>query len=90
MAYFDDSFQSVKFSFILLAAQLSIPRATIHDTTIAGYRVPKHTLVIAHLASIHLDPKLFKDPLDFHPERFLDEKGQFKNPDFYNPYGFGK
>lgn len=69
--------------------QLSIPRATIHDTTIAGYRVPKHTLVIAHLASIHLDPKLFKDPLEFHPERFLDEKGQFKNPDFYNPYGFG-
>ena len=46
--------------------------------------------MIVNMASIHLDPVLFEDPLVFRPERFLDENGKFKKLDHYNPYGIGK
>jgi hypothetical protein len=48
------------------------PREAAVDLTIAGYRIPKGTLILwsAHLAG--RNPSAWPDPLQFNPERFAD------------------
>ncbi|XP_066988071.1 cytochrome P450 2L1-like [Macrobrachium rosenbergii] len=46
------------------------------DITVAGYRIPKNTVMFAHSESCHRDPKYWKKPNDFFPEHFLDEDGK--------------
>ncbi|KAF8788486.1 Cytochrome P450 2C38 like protein [Argiope bruennichi] len=46
------------------------------ETTIEGYRIPKRSIVIANLYSIHFDPKLFPNPDKFDPGRFLNSEGK--------------
>lgn len=41
------------------------------DSTISGYNVPKDTLVIMSLYTISRDPKYFRNPEVFMPERWL-------------------
>nr|GMD77823.1 cytochrome P450 CYP82D47-like [Ipomoea batatas] len=43
----------------------------IEDCTINGYHIQKGTRVISNLAKIHRDPKVWVDPNEFRPERFL-------------------
>ena len=76
-------------SIIVVSAQITIPHAALKDTDLGGYTIQKNTIVIVNLASIHLDPTLFEDPLAFRPERFLDDKGKFRKLDHYNPFGIG-
>jgi cytochrome P450 len=48
------------------------PREAAVDLTIAGYRIPKGTLILwsAHLAG--RNPSAWPEPLQFNPERFAD------------------
>lgn len=48
------------------------PRQARRDLDVAGYRIPKGTLVLwsAHLAG--RDPRAWSDPLRFDPDRFVD------------------
>uniref|UniRef100_A0A2N9IFN5 Cytochrome P450 n=1 Tax=Fagus sylvatica TaxID=28930 RepID=A0A2N9IFN5_FAGSY len=61
---------------------LSGPREFHEDCTIGDYHVPKGTRLIVNLWKIQTDPRVWSDPLDFKPERFLtthkdvDVKGQ--------------
>ena len=41
------------------------------------------------VASAQHDPKVFLKPTEFQPERFLDEAGNLKMPEKYNPFGMG-
>ena len=41
-------------------------------------------------AAVHMDPKIFPDPEEFNPERFLDGKGQFRRNDHVVAFGMGK
>ncbi|KAA0194234.1 Cytochrome P450 CYP3216A1 [Hyalella azteca] len=50
--------------------------ATPEDTTLGEYHIPKQTLVIANLWGIHHDPKVWGDPHEFRPERFLGPEGK--------------
>nr|GLL44232.1 cytochrome P450 CYP82D47-like [Ipomoea trifida] len=50
---------------------LSIPHEAIEDCTINGYHIQKGSRVIPNLAKIHRDPKVWVDPNEFRPERFL-------------------
>ncbi|XP_059454035.1 cytochrome P450 CYP82D47-like [Corylus avellana] len=52
-------------------APLSGPREFSEDCIIGGYHVPKGTRLITNIWKIHIDPRIWSDPLAFAPERFL-------------------
>lgn len=54
----------------------SLPHSTTADTTLVGYHIPKGTVILPNLWSVHHDPNVWKDPHLFNPRRFLDEKNQ--------------
>lgn len=43
------------------------------DTVVDGYDIPKGTLCFVNWSCIFFDPKLYKNPHQFDPERFLEE-----------------
>ncbi|KAG7943795.1 hypothetical protein I3843_15G062100 [Carya illinoinensis] len=46
-------------------------REAIQDCTIGGYHVQKGSLIIVNMWKIQTDPRVWSDPLEFKPERFL-------------------
>lgn len=59
------------------------------DTTIGGMKIEKGTGVIAQISTLMLDEKVFPNPLQFNPERFLDN-GKLKKVDELVPFSIGK
>lgn len=69
---------------------LGISHRAICDTELFGYKIPKGTIVLPSLYSIHMDPKYWKDPLAFRPERFLDNNKRIAADEkFFAPFGYG-
>lgn len=68
---------------------LNVPRAVTVDTTLAGYHLPKGTVVLTNLTALHKDPKEWATPDTFNPEHFL-ENGQFKKKEAFIPFSIGK
>ncbi|XP_016665155.1 methyl farnesoate epoxidase-like isoform X1 [Acyrthosiphon pisum] len=63
---------------------------TIRKTTLQDYIIPKDTLVLASIWSVHMDEQHWGDPEVFRPERFLDSKGKIINDSWLMPFGVGK
>ncbi|XP_014665418.1 PREDICTED: cytochrome P450 2J2-like [Priapulus caudatus] len=55
---------------------LGVLRATTQDTTLAGYDIPKHAVLIPNLWAVSHDPRYWDKPDEFRPERFLDADGK--------------
>ncbi|XP_023243956.1 cytochrome P450 2J6-like [Centruroides sculpturatus] len=55
---------------------LNLMRHCIEETTIQGLSIPKGSIVIANIWSVHNDKDYWKDPEIFRPERFLDATGK--------------
>ncbi|KAF2324451.1 hypothetical protein GH714_014290 [Hevea brasiliensis] len=73
----------IKESFRLYpAAPLSVPHESIEDCIVGGYHIPAGTRLIVNISKIHRDSRLWLNPSEFQPERFLtthknvDVKGQ--------------
>ncbi|KAB1217072.1 Geraniol 8-hydroxylase [Morella rubra] len=75
------------------ALPLLIPRSPSKSSTIGGYTVPKGARVMLNVWAIHMDPKIWDNPLEFRPERFLEDSGRldYSGNDFnYLPFGSGR
>ena len=72
-------------------AEVAIPHYTLSDTTLAGYRVPKDTVVMTNLMAVHLDPSLWENPNSFDPRRHIDSDGQLiTNSGNFLPFSAGR
>lgn len=73
-----------------MAVPLAIPHMTSEKTVLQGYTIPKGTVVIPNLWSVHRDPAIWEKPDDFCPDRFLDDQGQLLKRETFIPFGIGK
>ncbi|XP_030429796.1 cytochrome P450 2J2-like [Gopherus evgoodei] len=67
----------------------SVPRMATSDTTLAGFYVPKGTLLIPNLTSVLFDKNEWETPHTFNPKHFLED-GQFKKRETFLPFSAGK
>lgn len=54
---------------------VSFPHTNKVATTLAGYTIPANTAVLLNIRYINRDPRFWKDPLEFNPERFMGPEG---------------
>ncbi|XP_058098045.1 geraniol 8-hydroxylase-like [Magnolia sinica] len=70
---------------------LLIPRRTGEACEVCGYNVPKHTIVFVNVWGMARDPKVWPDPHEFNPERFVGREIDVKGQDFeLLPFGTGR
>ncbi|KAL6641536.1 hypothetical protein ACP70R_019717 [Stipagrostis hirtigluma subsp. patula] len=71
-----------------------LPRKVVDDgVSLRGFAVPKGTYVLINLWAIGRDPRLWHEPEEFKPERFLSTNKalHFRGTDFaYRPFGAGR
>ena len=57
---------------------------------INGYRIPQGSYILVNVWSILHDPRYFKEPMEFKPERFFVENDKIvKNLDGFFPFSVG-
>lgn len=64
-------------------------RVSTVDEEIGGFRVPADSLVIILIDSIHHNPTVWEDPLEFRPERFSPEASAGRSRAAFIPFGMG-
>lgn len=52
---------------------LSWSRLSIRDSVVDGYHVPAGTTAMVNMWAIMRDPQVWNDPLNFNPDRFLQQ-----------------
>ncbi len=66
-----------------------IPRTAVNECEVGGYRVPAGSRILMSQYLIHHDPRFYKDPEDFDPDRWTPEM-EAELPDYaYFPFGGG-
>ncbi|KAM6963010.1 cytochrome P450 2J2-like [Aplochiton taeniatus] len=69
---------------------LGFPKMASKDSTLGGYFIPKGTAIVINLSSVLFDKMEWEKPDTFHPEHFLDSKGQFRRREAFLPFSAGK
>ena len=80
-----------------LASSPIVPHLARYDTSIAGYLVPKGTMVLFNVYHLNLSPDLWPGPdpdgggpLSFRPSRFVTPEGNVLKPDYFFPFSHGR
>ncbi|KAG6493680.1 cytochrome P450 81Q32-like [Zingiber officinale] len=69
------------------AAPLLLPHESSGECFVAGFRVPPGTILLVNAYSIQRDPRIWKAPEVFAPERFEEGKAEGK---WMIPFGMGR
>ncbi|XP_047971090.1 iridoid oxidase [Salvia hispanica] len=70
-----------------------VPHKAMESCKLLGFHIPKETQILVNTWAIGRDPKKWKDPHEFKPERFMDPN---KAPDYkghhyeFIPFGSGR
>ena len=71
-----------------------ISRRSLTESKVENYAIPKDTLLFVNLWTMGRDPDNWKNPMEFRPERFLEDStglSDVKRLDFqYLPFGVSK
>lgn len=70
-------------------APLNVVHSTKEESTLAGYTIPKNTLIIPMLYSVSMDTKYFQNPTKFDPNRFIDTRGNLIKNEAVIPFSTG-
>ncbi|KAL5491876.1 hypothetical protein EMCRGX_G017242 [Ephydatia muelleri] len=70
-------------------APLAVGRMCTENIQLGGIDIPKGTAVIVPVMSIHQDPKIWEDPMNFRPERFSVEEKEKRPQLCHLPFGWG-
>ena len=88
-------FSSLKYTYaVIQEVQRFYPAApwleklTTEDVVVDGVRVPANTTTLILKHALHMDPKEWKSPDEFNPERFLSEAKR-RHPFSYVPFSAG-
>ncbi|KAH9290173.1 hypothetical protein KI387_034290 [Taxus chinensis] len=65
-------------------APLLQPHQSIEACTVGSFQIPAGTTLMINAWAIQRDEKVWKNPLEFIPERFLDEGGEREIDNIYN------
>ncbi|KAG5252430.1 cytochrome P450 [Salix suchowensis] len=72
---------------------LLVPRESLEDCYVGGYLVPRGTQLLVNAWKLHRDPRIWENPCEFGPERFLTSHGSIdvRGKQFeYVPFGSGR
>lgn len=73
------------------ALPLLAPHSPSKSTVVSGYTIPKGSQVLINAWAIHRDPYSWEKPLEFKPERFLNNNWDYNGSDLsYIPFGCGR
>lgn len=73
----------------LIEQEFYVPNKYLQDTVLGNYVVPKGAMVIPLQWAMHLDPKVWKDPEEFKPSRFLSSDATLLKPQEFIPFQTG-
>ncbi|KAJ4908762.1 Cytochrome P450 71B2 [Raphanus sativus] len=69
----------------------TVPRETSSKwIKVGGYDIPPKTKLLVNLFAVQRDPKIWENPEDFIPERFLEKNIELMGSKGYAPFGFGR
>ncbi|KAK3607504.1 hypothetical protein CHS0354_031126 [Potamilus streckersoni] len=69
---------------------ISISHAPVTDVSFRGYHIPKGMKLLPDIHSVLSDPKIWGDPENFRPERFVSDNGTLLKPDEFIPFFTGR
>ncbi|KAJ8618960.1 hypothetical protein MRB53_015146 [Persea americana] len=73
-------------------APLAVPHKATRDTTLDGLHVAEGATVMVNLYALHYDPKVWDEPDQFKPERFMESSKEFlgkRGQYSFLPFGAG-
>lgn len=72
-------------------APMLVPRLSREQVNISGYDVPKGSVVLVNTFTIQRDPKVYENPEEFWPDRFIGKNIDVKGHDYeLLPFGSGR
>ncbi|KAG6680588.1 hypothetical protein I3843_13G041300 [Carya illinoinensis] len=74
-------------------APLLIPHEAMEDCQVCGYHIPKGARLFVNVWKLHRDPRVWKEPNEFLPERFLSSHASMdasRQHFEFIPFGYGR